>query len=114
MKLYTPPKLTAGARIGKGIQDIEICKNLAFSIADWTDWKRTLPSAVSEWCWLGQEKLKNVQERLMTEGQHRLFLFSVMYFCLTHVISLSTCQFLSLLVDDMYLLGNFGGLKDSK
>lgn len=41
-------RLTVEARIGKGIQDIEICKNLAFSIADWTDRKRTMPSAVSD------------------------------------------------------------------
>ena len=53
--LDTPKVDVWEAKIGKGIQDIEICKNLAFSIADWTDRKRTCLSAVSDWCWLGRK-----------------------------------------------------------
>jgi hypothetical protein len=55
------PRWTAGARIGKGIQDIDFARTLPFSIAaDWTGRKRTFAFCGVRLVLAGSEKSKTV------------------------------------------------------
>ena len=65
----------AGARIGKGIQDIEICKEPRLQHSGSDGLEKDIAFCGVRMGFAGWEKLKIVQERLTTERQHRLFSF---------------------------------------